>query len=168
MQEKLKIGLIVKPQGIKGELKVMPLTDDITRFKKLKKVYIDENLHRVSGVKIAGNSVLLALSEITDRNTSESYRGKYLSVDREDAVRLEEGRFFVTDLIGLNVVTEEGENQGEITEITEARTDIVVMVKNGKTARFPFLKDLLVKVDFDNNAFIVKSQRLKEVTVYED
>ena len=168
MQEKLKIGLIVKPQGIKGELKVMPLTDDITRFKKLKKVYIDENLHRVSGVKIAGNSVLLALSEITDRNTSESCRGKYLSVDREDAVRLEEGRFFVTDLIGLNVVTEEGENQGEITEITQARTDIVVMVKNGKTARFPFLKDLLVKVDFDNNAFIVKSQRLKEVTVYED
>ena len=168
MLERLKIGLVVKPQGIKGQLKVMPLTDDISRFKKLKTVFIDDKLHHISNVIIAGNMVILSLAEISDRNLAETYRKKYVLVDRENALPLQAGRYYIADLIGLDVVSEEGEIYGKIKDITEARTDIITIEKDGKIARFPFLKDLLVKVDLVEGKFIVAKKRFSEVTVYED
>ena len=73
MEELLKVGQIVKPQGIKGEVKVIPLTDDVTRFLKLKTVYIDGTIVKVGGVKIASDSIIMSLIGVNDRNSAESF-----------------------------------------------------------------------------------------------
>ena len=169
MQDTLKIGLIVKPQGIRGEVKVQPLTDDINRFKNLKEVLIDGKVHRVLSSVIGGNSVLLALSEIPDRNVAETYRGKFLCVTRENALPLEEGRYFIVDIIGCELYTDDGEKVGEITDVFSARTDIfTVKCVDGRVMRFPYLNDTVKKVDVVNKVITADKKRLAEVSCYED
>ncbi|MBO7149594.1 MAG: 16S rRNA processing protein RimM [Clostridia bacterium] len=168
MNDVFKIGVIVKPQGIRGDVKVQPLTDDINRFKNLKEVLIDGQKYHVSNVSIGGGMVFMELSGITDRNTAELFRGKFLCVKREDAIPLEEGRYFIADILGCKVITE-NKTIGEIIDITSSRTDVVtVKCENGKIMRFPFLKDLVTNVDIVNKIFEVKEKRLSEVSCYED
>lgn len=169
MENTLKIGLIVKPQGIKGELKVQPLTDDITRFNKLKQTIIDGKTYRVTQVTIGGNVVFLSLFGVSDRNSAELFRGKFLCVDRADAIPLEEGKYFIVDIIGCALKTESGDLVGEVIDVTSARTDIfTVKTVDGKIMRFPFLKDLMVSVDIENKTITAKEKRLGEVSCYED
>lgn len=169
MQELLKIGLIVKPQGIRGEVKVQPLTDDINRFKNLKEVIIDGKNYRVLNAIIGGNTVFLSLSGITDRNVAETFRGKFLCVTRENAVELEEGRYFVVDIIGCNIVTENGECVGKVTDVFSARTDIfTVECVDGRIMRFPYLNKVVKNVDVERAVITVEKDRLAEVACYED
>lgn len=169
MEQTLKIGLIVKPQGIKGEVKVQPLTDDINRFKKLKEVIIEEKNYRVLNAVIGGGVVFLTLSGIPDRNTAETLRGKFLHVKREDAVSLPEGRYFVADIIGCTVVTDKDQTVGEIIEVTSARTDIfTVKCTDGRIMRFPFLNDAVIKVDVGAKTVTVNEKRLGEISCYEN
>ncbi len=168
MNDTLKIGLIVKPQGIRGELKVQPLTDDINRFKNLKEVIIDDNTYRVLNTVIAGNTVFVVLDSVNDRNTAETFRGKFLRVTRENAIPLEEGRYFITDIIGCSVFIEQ-QKIGEIIDVFSARTDIfTVKCLDGKILRFPFLKDAVINVDVQNKKVLVDKKRLSEISCYED
>lgn len=168
MNDIFKIGVIVKPQGIRGDVKVQPLTDDINRFKNLKEVLIDGLSYRVLNVSIGGGMVFMEFSGISDRNTAELFRGKFLCVKREDAIPLEEGRYFIADILGCKVVTE-NKTIGEIIDITSSRTDVVtVKCENGRIMRFPFLKDLVTNVDIVNKIFAVNEKRLSEVSCYED
>ncbi len=169
MVETLKIGLIVKPQGIKGELKVQPLTDDINRFRKLKEVIIDDKTYKVLNTVIGGNVVFISISGVADRNVAESFRGKFLRVTRENAIPLEEGRYFIVDIIGCEVVTDKGQEVGKVIEVTSARTDVFTLTcPNGKIMRFPFLNDLVLSVDVQNKKITVSEKRLEEVSCYED
>lgn len=168
MIDTLKIGLIVKPQGIRGELKVQPLTDDINRFKNLKEVIIEDNTYRVSNTVIAGNMVLVSLDSIIDRNTAETFRGKFLRVTRENAIPLEEGRYFITDIIGCALMVEE-QKIGEIIDVFSARTDIfTVKCLDGKIMRFPFLKDAIINIDVQSKKVVANKKRLSEISCYED
>lgn len=169
MNETLKIGLIVKPQGIRGELKVQPLTDDINRFKQLKEVIIGEKTYRVTACIIGGGTVFLSLSGICDRNTAETFRGKFLRVTRENAIPLEEGRYFIVDVIGCNVVTNDEVVVGNVLDVFTARTDIfTVKCVDGRIMRFPFLKDAVLNVDVQNKTITVDKKRLSEIACYED
>ena len=165
----LKIGLITKPQGIRGEVKVQPLTDDPLRFKKLKEVLIENESYRVLNAKIGSDAVFLALSGVSDRNGAELLRGKFLCVKRADAVELKENTFFIADIIGCSLLTGDDETVGEVTDVTPAKTDIfTVRCSDGRVMRFPFLKDLLISVDVGKKIVRVKRKRLDEVSCYED
>ena len=169
MEQLLKIGIIVKPQGIKGEVKVQALTDDITRFKRLKEVIIDGEPRKVLSAKLGADFVMLAISGIADRNEAERYRGKYIMVDREHAVELKKDNYFIVDILGCMVVTDTDERVGEVTDVTSAHTDIFTLkTVDNRIMRFPFLKDLLVSVDIETKKIVVKASRLKEVSCYED
>ena len=169
MENTLKVGLIVKPQGIKGELKFQPLTDDINRFKNLKEVIIDDKNYRVLKAVIGGGTVFLSLSGITDRNTAETFRGQFLLVTRENALPLEEGRYFIVDIVGCEIVTEEGEKIGQVTDIFSARTDVfTVKCVDGRIMRFPFLNAVVKTVDIENSVITVIKKRLEEVSCYEN
>ena len=168
MNEHLKIGVIVKPQGVKGEVKIMPLTDDIGRFKSLKRVLIDGMMRQITGIKIASDFVIASISGITDRNDAESYRGKFLEVNREDAVELQEGEYFIADLIGCEVSTDDGERVGKVLDVTNAKTDYFTVEKDGKIVRFPFLKDLVKVVDVEDGKIVLDKKRFGEVACYED
>ncbi|MBQ0099241.1 MAG: 16S rRNA processing protein RimM, partial [Firmicutes bacterium] len=162
-------GLIVKPQGIKGEVKVEPLTSDISRFKNIKEVYIDDKPVKVLNSKISGDTVFLSLFGIADRNQSELLRNKYISVKRENAIELKSDSFFIADIIGVTIINSENEKVGKVVDITSLKTDIfTVLTESGKIMRFPFLKDLIVKVDLENSTIVLDKKRLSEVCVYED
>lgn len=168
MEKYLKIGVVVKPQGIKGELKVIPYTDDISRFKKLKHVVIDGQTYNVTGAKIGVDAVFLSIFGVGDRNTAETFRNKELFVERKDAIIPSENSYFIVDIIGSTVMNENGEKVGVVTDVTNAKTDIFTLDCSGKIMRFPFLKDLLVKVEVENKLIVVNSKRLGEVACYED
>lgn len=169
MQDLIRIGLIVKPQGIRGEVKVQPLTDDINRYKNLKEVIIDDKNYRVTSTVIGGGTVFLSLFGVSDRNTAETFRGKYIYVTRENAIPLEEGRYFIFDIIGCNVLTDSGKEIGQVTAVFSSRTDVfTVKCIDGRVLRFPFLKDLVTSVDVSNKKIIVNGKRLLEVSCYEN
>lgn len=168
MEDFIKIGIIVKPQGIKGEVKVKPITDDISRFDSLKKVFVGGVEKRVLSVKRSPDFVFLALSGVEDRNASEMLRNMDVFIRREDAVKLDEGSYFIADIIGCFVFDEEQKNYGKIIDVTSAKTDYFTVEDNGKIMRFPFLKKLLVKVDLIEKKVFVKKDKLLEVAFYEN
>ena len=111
----------------------------------------------------------MSLSGVPDRNAAETFRGKFLRVTRENAIPLEEGRYFIVDIVGCKVVTDSKKQVGEIIEVTSANTDIfTVKCLDGKIMRFPFLKDVTVSVDVKEKVVTVKEKRLEEVACYED
>lgn len=169
MEEFLKVGLIVKPQGIKGEVKVMPLTDDINRFRSLKEGYIDGQPVKITGVKLSGDGVILSIFGVNDRNVAETFRNKFIFVDRENAVKPNKNAFFIADLIGAKVCFESGKVLGTITDITKSKTDFfTIETIDGKTMRFPFLKDTVINVDEKACKITVDEKRFSEISFYED
>ena len=166
MEDFFKIGQIVKPRGIKGEVKVEPLTDDPKRFCALKTAIIDGAAVRVEKATVS-DGVYLKLCGVNDRNAAELLRGKFIFVSRENAVPLDENSYFIADLIGASVFTESGKI-GTLTDITSAKTDVfTVETDDGRVLRFPFLKDLIVKVDVTKKEIVLKEKRLSEVGIYD-
>lgn len=114
MEDLLQVGVITTTHGVRGEVKVFPTTDDPARFKKLKNVILDTGKEKleleIAGVKFFKNMVILKFKGIDDINDVEKYRKKSLYVTRENAVKLKKDEYFIADLIGMKVSTDEGEN----------------------------------------------------------
>ncbi len=168
MEEILEIGVVAKPQGIKGEIKVQIFSQEEAKLKTLKSVFIDGTEYKITSLKVAPNALLIGLFGVADRNLAESFRGKIVACRRQDLKELQKGRYYVVDLIGLTLKV--GENAvGEITEILSLKTDVVTVKDyNGKILRFPFLKDLNTKIDFEEKTFTVEEKRFNEVVCYEN
>ena len=171
----LRIGLVLRPQGVRGELKVQPLTDDPARFRQLEKIWIEttrgEYEERVPlSVSVRDDGVYLSLSGVADRNQAETLRGRYLCVDRAHAVQLPEGRWFVCDLIGCAVRDSAGQQLGKLTDVLQSGpTDVyVVAMPDGRTLMFPALKRLLMQVDTSAKEMVLDAAVLPEVALYED
>ena len=161
MKQLLEIGQIVNTYGIKGFVKVVPYTDDITRFEQLKTVYIDtkKSLEEliIEEVKYSKNVVLLKFKGIDDINIVEKYRNCYLKIDRKNAVKLPENTYFITDLIGLEVYSDEQVLLGKIDDIFSTGSNDVYVVKDelGKQILLPAIKDVVKNIDIENGKVIV-------------
>lgn len=157
----MEIGQIVNTYGIKGFLKVVPYTDDITRFEKLNNIYIQtkKSLETVAieEVKYSKNLVLLKIKGIDDINSAEIYKNCYIKIDRSDAVELPEDSYFIIDLIGVEVITDKGENIGNIIDVFSTGANDVYVVKNelGKQVLLPAIGDVIKNVDIKNKKMIV-------------
>lgn len=168
MNEFLTVGRIVKPQGVRGEVKIAPFTDDSNRFYDLKEVFIDDKTFKILSARISGDAVFLMLSGIYDRNAAELLRNKDLKVRRSDEPRLKENTFYIVDVLGCALYA--GDKKiGEIIDVFKSRTDVfTVRCDDGRILRFPFLKDLLMSADTENKKIVVSEKRLEEVGCYED
>lgn len=161
MDNYLRVGVISSTHGIKGEVKVFPTTDDPNRFKELKKAFLDTGkeslLLEIEGVKFFKQMVILKFKGIDNINDIEKYRGKDLLISREDAVKLEEGEFFIYDLIDSEVVTDEGEALGTLVEIMTTGANDVYVVKTpaGKEILIPSIKECILDVDVENKKILV-------------
>lgn len=161
MDNYLRVGVISTTHGIKGEVKVFPTTDDPNRFKELNEIILDTGkellLLEIEGVKFFKQMVILKFKGIDDINEVEKYRGKDLLISRENAVKLEEGEFFIYDLIDSVVVTEEGEDLGTLVEImtTGANDVYVVKTPDGKELLIPSIKECILDVDVENKKILV-------------
>ena len=161
MEQLLRVGVISSTHGVRGEVKVYPTTDDVNRFKKLKKVVLDTGREyidlEISGVKFFKNLVILKFKGIDNINDIEKYKGKDLLVHREDAVALEENENYVADLIDLKVVTDDGKVLGYLTEVMEtgANDVYVVETENGQELLLPAIRDCILDVDLDEEVMTV-------------
>ena len=166
MQKRLEIGQIVNTFGIKGELKVTPFTDDINRIDDLKKVYVktrkDEKLYKVENVRYHKNMVLLKLEGMENPEQAELLKNAYLEIDREDAIPLEEGQYFIVDLIGLDVYTDEGKLLGKVDDIYNTGANDIYVVKDelGKQILLPGIKDVIKEVKLDDRIIVHLIPRL--------
>ncbi|KZL94463.1 ribosome maturation factor RimM [Clostridium magnum] len=156
MKQFITVGQIINTHGIKGELKVYPLTDDMKRFRKLKKVYIDGVQKEVVWCKLQTKTVVLKIDGIDSIEDANKYREKYLEVSREDAVKLPEGAYFVTDIIGCNVIDENGAQLGKIYDVIHTPSNDVYWIKEGKELLIPVLKSIVVSVDVENKQIVIK------------
>ncbi|HSH03970.1 MAG TPA: ribosome maturation factor RimM [Anaerolineae bacterium] len=139
MPRYLLIGRILRPHGVRGEMRVEPHTDDMGRFKSLEHVYIgaeddEESLVKATVVKSRPhkNVVLVQLAEYPDRDAAESLRNMWLHVPYDEAIPLEEGEYYLYQLLGLTVKTETGEVLGTISDVIETKANNVFVVKAGK------------------------------------
>ena len=161
MEDMLQVGVITQTHGIKGEVKVFPTTDDAQRFKKLKKVTLDNGKERreleITSVKFFKNLVILKFKGIDDINEVEKYKKAALSVTREGAVLLGENEYFIADLIGVRVVSEEGEELGTLDDVLQTGANDVYVVKNdkGEEILVPAIKDCVKNVDIDGGEIIL-------------
>lgn len=168
MDEFLTVGRIVKPQGVRGEVKVAPFTDDPERFLNLKSVIVDGKSFKILSARVNGEAVFLALSGISDRNAAELLRNKDLKVLRSEQDSLAENVFYIVDVLGCSLYSG-GALVGEIVDVFQSRVDVfTVKCTDGRTVRFPFLKDLLVCADVENKRIDVDAKRFNEVSCYEN
>lgn len=170
----LLIGEIVKPQGIKGELKVRAESEDKTRYSRLKTVYLKENDRyiekRVLSGRANGDFAYLQLEGITDRNMAESLRGMLVYVDRSEAISLEDGKYFICDLIGCKAKDEKGQEIGTLTDIQSPNpyTDVYVFMTERGEMMMPALRSVIRSVDVDAGVIVLDSNVLQEIALWPD
>ena len=161
MEDFLQVGVITATHGIRGEVKVFPTTDDPERFLDLKTIYLDTGrekmLLHISGVKFFKQFVILKFKEFDNINEVEPFRKKSLLVTREQAVPLEEDEYFIADLIGLQVVTDEGELLGELTDVLETGANDVYVVEtsDGEEILLPAIRDCILDVNVEEKRMTV-------------
>lgn len=160
MENLLRIGVITTTHGIRGEVKVFPTTDDARRFDDCDEVILVTKreqipLH-VERVKYFKNIVILKFKEFDDINQVEQFRKCDLMVTRENAVPLEEGEYFICDIIGAEVVEESGEPIGTIKDVMEtgANNVFVIEMPEGREVLFPSIPQCIKQVDVENKKVV--------------
>ncbi len=157
MEKTFLIGKIVNTQGVHGEMRVIPTTDDITRFELLEKVLIDGAEYTIERVRYHKQFVLLKLKGIDDMTTAERYKTKEVRIPEELAIPCAEDEYYVRDLYDMRVITEKGEELGIIRDIifTGANDVYVVRPKNAKDILIPAIKGCILNVDTTNKVMTV-------------
>lgn len=166
MLKYLSVGMVLKPQGLKGEVKVEPLTDDITRFDDLDVVYLKSGQSyfevKIISRRYSSNFVYLILEGFEDRNQAEKLRGQYLWIPRHMARILPEDTFLIADLIGSAVITNDGRQLGHIERVLQTGSNDVYVVNGDKgEILIPALKKVVLRVDIVNKKVEVDVQELE-------
>lgn len=159
--EMLQVGVITDTHGIKGEVKVFPTTDDINRFDVLKKAYIDskEGLVpvKVNSARYFKQFVILKFKSLNNINDVEKYKKCPLLVTREDAVPLEEGEYYIADIVGIDVVDDNGTKIGVLSEVLQTGANDVYIVKteDKKEVLIPAIKQCILDVSLEERVMKV-------------
>lgn len=155
MEELYQVGAITQTHGIRGEVKVFPMTDDVSRFKNMKELILDTGKEQltleVTGARPQKNLVILKFKGIDNINDIEKYKGCGLFVTRENRVKLKKDEYFIADLIGTKAIDEEGEEIGTIADVlqTGANDVYVIRTPQGKEVLVPAIKDCILEVDIE-------------------
>ena len=161
MTKYLEIGQIVNTFGIKGMVKIKPFTDDINRFDRLKKIYISnkngKKEYQIQEVKYHKNMVLMKLEGVDTPEQADLLRQSYLLVDRADEEPLEEGVYYIVDLLGLEVYTDDNKLLGKVDDIFNTGSNDIYVVKDEmwKQILLPGIPDVLKNVDLEKGRITV-------------
>ena len=161
MEQFLQVGVISSTHGVRGEVKVFPTTDDAQRFKKLKKVILDTGREHmpleVEGVKFFKQFAILKFKGIDNINDIEKYKGRSLLVDRDNAVKLKKDEYFIADMIGISVFTDDGEEFGVMKDVLETGANDVYIIESPKHGEVlvPAIKQCILDVDIENSKMVI-------------
>lgn len=155
MEQYLQVGVISSTHGIKGEVKVFPTTDSLERFRQLEEVLLDTGRERiplkVESVKFFKQFAILKFEGFDSINDIEKYRGRGLLVSREQAVPLQEGEYYIADLQGMEVVTEDGAVFGRLRDVMETGANDVYIVDTQEHGEvlLPAIRECILEVDVE-------------------
>ena len=161
MEELLQVGVITSTHGVRGEVKVFPTTDDAARFKQLKHVLLDTGREmkplEIQGVKFFKQFVILKFKGIDNINDIERYKRCPLLVERKDAVELKEDEYFIADMIGIQVETEDGEVFGTLKDVMETGANDVYVIDTEEHGEVlvPAIKECILDVDVENRKMAI-------------
>ena len=162
MEDMLRVGVFANTHGVRGEIKVFPTTDDVTRFKKLKKIYLDKGIEKmeleIQSVRYFKNMVILKFKGIDNINDIEKYKGKDLLIHREQAVPLKEDEYFICDIINAQVVTETGEEVGVLKEVLQTGANDVYVVRTTevKEILLPVIDECVLDLNVEEKIVTVR------------
>lgn len=161
MNKYLELGQIVNVKGLKGEVKVNSFTDDRTKFERIEKVFIKQksNLteYEIEKVSYNKNQVIIKFRNIDTIEEAEKFRNSYIVVDREIFGELPKGVYYIADLIGLDVYTENNEYLGKVDDIFSTGSNDVYVVKDelGKQKLLPGIDEVIKEINLKSNKIIV-------------
>lgn len=161
MEQLLQVGVISSTHGVRGEVKVFPTTDDVNRFKKLKKVILDTGKEQkeleIQGVKFFKQMVILKFKGIDNINDIEKYKGKSLYVTREHAVKLKKDEYFIADLIDMQVMLEDGTEFGTLTDVMKTGANDVYCIQTEKYGEVlvPAIGECIRQVDVEARKMVI-------------
>lgn len=156
MQDKFEVGKIVNTFGIKGEVKVALYTENINNFKKGNKIYVNNKEMQIEKSRLQKNILILKLKGVDNMTDAEDLRDSIITVERNKK-ELPSGTYYIADLIGLDVYTDEGNLLGKIIDIYNTGANDIYTVKTleGKEVLLPAIKDVVKQVDLQNEKIIV-------------
>ena len=161
MEKMLKVGVITSTHGIRGEVKVFPTTDDPGRFKVLKQVILDTGKDtlqlEIENVKFFKQFVILKFKGIDNINDVERYNRCALLVERQDAVPLEDGEYFVADMLGMKVQTEDGELFGTLADVMETGANDVYVIDSPAHGEVlvPAIRECIQNIDIEQGMMTI-------------
>lgn len=158
--EYIKVGRIINTHGIRGELKVLPLTDNLDRFDDLKIVYIGNNKEKVEieQVKYHKGLAIIKLKEFDNINQVLKFKDDFLYIDVEDKVELPVDHYFIFDIVDCNVYDTKGRKIGVVTDVLQYTSNDVYVVKDmekNKEYLIPAVKEFVVDIDVENKKIII-------------
>lgn len=162
----IEIAKILKPQGIKGEVKAMPLTNVLAVFNLLKSCVVGQKTMNVEHISIRQGYVYIKFDEIKTRNDAENYRNQTIKVEKELLESAKDSEdFLIDDLIGMVLHDEKGEIVGQIIDVINyGSSDIFIIEKDGRSYQVPYVEDVFKR---ENGHLVVDSEKIKEVMVWE-
>jgi len=170
--EYYRIASVVRPHGVRGGVKLLPLTDSVERFRGLREAFLEERGAyrpvRLSSVAVQPDSVTLHIEGADTREQAEALRGAYLCVDRAHAVKLPPDTYFVADLIGCEVTDTAGRSYGRITDVLETGANDVYVIEGESEVLVPALKRVLREVDPERKRVVLEAAVVEEVAVFAD
>lgn len=154
------VGKIINSHGIKGEVKVFPLTDDINRFDLLKNLYIGENKvkHQMQGVKYHKNLAIIKFKEYNDINEILKFKDDFIYVDDDEKVVLPEGHFFIHDLLKSQVFDVDSNLIGTLENVIQGPSNDIYVVKDlekDKEYLIPAVKQFIVEVNIVDKKIVI-------------
>ena len=169
----LMIGEITKPQGVRGEVKVRPVTCDPERFYDLTYVFLKRGEtyveRKVSVNRVDDDAVYMTFDGVSDRDGAEKLRGEELYIDREHSVELPEDMNFICDLIGCEGTDTEGRKLGKMTDVMQpGGNDVYVFKGPLGEVLVPALKSVVVEVNVEEKRIVFDAKRLNEVAVFDE
>ncbi len=158
MEENLfVIGEIIAKWGVKGEVKINVITDFPKRFKKGGTFLIDGTRYTIEWAKTLNNAMVLKIEGIDTPEDAEKYKGKKLFITEAELHKLPKGKYYRHQIIGLKVVSQNGEPVGEVTEIIETPANKVYVVSSGdREALVPDKGDFVKNIDIDAKTMTIE------------
>ena len=156
------VGIVERSRGLRGQVKVKPLTDEPARFERLREVRVEPvsgeaRLLHIKAVAIRGASVYLHFDEIENKDEADSLAGAYINIRYDEILPVENNTFYHFEVIGFEVVTSKGEYVGAVRKVLDLPANDVLMIQ-GKDREYliPVVKDVIKKVDRESAQIVIE------------
>ena len=159
-RQDIVIGKVIAPFGIRGEVKVILLTDFPERFNaggrlRAKPVKGEARTLRIDASRSHKSGLVVKFRDVDSLDGAEELRSAELVIDESELGELSDDSFYIFDLLGLKVTTEDGRDQGEVVEILQGGANDVYVTSTGLC--IPALKDVVARIDLDRGTMVIRA-----------